>query len=48
MELAFDDLFDTRLEPKSFDLVHAHYVIASLGRGREQVAAHRRLVKPGG
>ena len=48
VELVVDDLFETKLKPKSFDLVHARYVIAPLGRGREQVAAHRRLVKPGG
>ena len=48
VELIVDDLFATKLKPKSFDLVHARYVIAPLGRGREQVAAHRRLVKPGG
>jgi SAM-dependent methyltransferase len=48
VELVVDDLFDSRLEPQSFDLVHARYLIAPLGRGREQVALHRRLVKPGG
>jgi len=48
VELAVDDLFGSKLEPGSFDLVHARYVIAPLGRGREQVAAHRRLVRPGG
>ena len=48
VELAVDDLFDSNLEPESFDLVHARYVIAPLGRGREQVASHRRLVRPGG
>jgi SAM-dependent methyltransferase len=48
VELVVDDLFDSRLEPQSFDLVHARYEIAPLGRGREQVASHRRLVKPGG
>ena len=48
VELVVDDLFDTRLEPQSFDLVHARYVIAPLGRGAEQIAAHERLVKPGG
>ena len=48
VELAVDDLFESKLEPQSFDLVHARYVIAPLGRGREQVATHRRLVKPGG
>jgi SAM-dependent methyltransferase len=48
VELVVDDLFDSELEPESFDLVHARFVIAPLGRGREQVAAHRRLVRPTG
>jgi SAM-dependent methyltransferase len=48
VELVVDDLFDSKLQPQSFDLVHARYLIAPLGRGREQVASHRRLVKPGG
>jgi SAM-dependent methyltransferase len=48
VELVVDDLFDSKLEPQSFDLVHARYLIAPLGRGREQAASHRRLVKPGG
>jgi SAM-dependent methyltransferase len=48
VELVLDDLFDSKLQPRSFDLVHARYQIAPLGRGREQVASHRRLVKPGG
>ena len=48
VELVVDDLFDSKLEPQSFDLVHARYLIAPLGRGREQVALHQRLVKPGG
>src|SRR5687768_11854792 len=48
VELVVDDLFETKLGPQSFDLVHARYVIAPLGRGREQVAAYRRLVRPGG
>ena len=48
VELVVDDLFDSKLEPHSFNLVHARYQIAPLGRGREQVACHRRLVKPGG
>ena len=48
VELVRDDLFASKLEPQSFDLVHARYLIAPLGRGREQAAAHRRLVKPGG
>ena len=48
VELVVDDVFQSRLEPRSFDLVHARYLIAPLGRGAEQVASHRRLVKPGG
>jgi len=48
IELAVDDLFDSKLEPESFDLVHARYVIAPLGRGHEQVAAHWALVRRGG
>jgi SAM-dependent methyltransferase len=48
VELVVDNLFESRLEPRSFDLVHARYVIAPLGRGSEQVAAHARLVTPGG
>ena len=48
VELVVDDLFDSTLEPRSFDLVHARYVIAPLGRGAEQLASHKRLVKPGG
>jgi SAM-dependent methyltransferase len=48
VELIIDDLFESKLEPQSFDLVHARYQIAPLGRGREQVASYRRLVKPGG
>ena len=48
VDLVIDDLFASKLEPRSFDLVHARYVIAPLGRGREQVTSHRRLVRPGG
>ena len=48
IELVVDDLFESRLEPRSFDLIHARYQIAPLGRGREQVASYRRLIKPGG
>jgi SAM-dependent methyltransferase len=48
VDLVVDDLFQSRLERQSFDLVHARYVIAPLGRGREQVAAFRQLVRPAG
>lgn len=46
--LANDDLFDSRLEPGSFDLVHARFQLAPLGRMDEQIAGYRRLVKAGG
>ena len=48
VELVVDDLFESRLEPGSFDLVHARFQVAPLGRGAEQVAAYRRLVRPDG
>jgi SAM-dependent methyltransferase len=48
VELAVDDLFESKLEPGSFELVHARYVIAPLGRGPEQVASFHRLLGPGG
>src|SRR5688572_566858 len=48
VELVVDDLFESGLDPESFDLVHARYVIAPLGRGPEQLASFKRLVRPGG
>ena len=48
VELVVDDLFQSKLEAQSFDLVHARYQIAPLGRGREQVASYRRLLEPEG
>jgi ubiquinone/menaquinone biosynthesis C-methylase UbiE len=48
VELVVDDVFDSKQEPHSFDLVHARYLIAPLGRGPEQVASHQRLLRPGG
>jgi ubiquinone/menaquinone biosynthesis C-methylase UbiE len=48
VELVVDDLFESKLERQSFELVHARYQIAPLGRGREQVASYRRLVRPSG
>jgi hypothetical protein len=46
--LVKDDLFASELEPSSFDLVHARFEIAPLGRGQEQLATYLRLVRPGG
>jgi SAM-dependent methyltransferase len=48
VDLVEDELFASALEPASFDLVHARFQLAPLGRFEEQVAAYRRLVKPGG
>jgi SAM-dependent methyltransferase len=42
-----DDLFASTLEPGSFDLVHARFVIAPVGRGAEQLAVYRKLAAPG-
>jgi len=43
-----DDLFASDLEPASFDLVHARFQIAPLGRADEIVDTMLRLVRPGG
>jgi hypothetical protein len=43
-----DDLFQSQLPAASFDLVHSRFQIAPLGRGAEQLAAYRRLLRPGG
>jgi ubiquinone/menaquinone biosynthesis C-methylase UbiE len=43
-----DDLFASKLESASFDLVHARFQIAPLGRGADQISNHVRLLRPGG
>ena len=43
-----DDLFASQLESSSFDLVHARFQIAPLGRGSAQMSTHVRLLRPGG
>jgi SAM-dependent methyltransferase len=43
-----DDLFATRLEPASFDLVHARFELTPLGRGHEQMETYVRLLRSGG
>ena len=48
VELVHDDLFDSALPAASFDLVHARFQLAPLGRFEEQVAALTRLLVPGG
>jgi SAM-dependent methyltransferase len=46
--LTRDDLFASQLPSASFDLVHARFQIAPLGRAAEQIAVYRRWLKPGG
>jgi SAM-dependent methyltransferase len=46
--LVKDDLFRSALEPASFDLVHARFVLTPLGRGPEHLAAYLGLARPGG
>ena len=46
--LTKDDLFASKLEPSSFDLVHARFQIGPLGRGPDQISNHVRLLRPGG
>ena len=48
VSVKIDDLFATKLEPSSYDLVHARFEIAPLGRGREQLETYLSLVRPGG
>lgn len=48
VELLKDDLFSSCLPAGTFDLVHARFQIAPLGRGQQQVSAYLRLLKPGG
>ena len=46
--LTKDDLFASKLESSSFDLVHARFQIGPLGRGPDQISNHVRLLRPGG
>jgi SAM-dependent methyltransferase len=46
--LAHDDLFDSRLEPHTFDLVHSRFEIGPLGRAADQLASYLGLVASGG
>jgi SAM-dependent methyltransferase len=46
--LVHDDLFDSRLGPHTFDLVHSRFEIGPLGRASDQLASYLRLVASGG
>ena len=48
VDLVHDDVFASELSPASFDLVHARFQLAPLGRVEEQLAAFQRLTKSGG
>lgn len=48
VRLVNDDLFASRLEPSSFDLIHARFELTPLGRGPDQMATYLRLMRPGG
>jgi SAM-dependent methyltransferase len=48
VSLVKDDLFATRLEAASFDLVHARFEMTPLGRRSAQLATYLRLLRPGG
>ena len=46
--LVHDDLFASALAPGAFDLVHARFQIAPLGRGPAVIDTMQRLLAPGG
>jgi len=48
VDLVQDDIFASRLPPHTFDLVHARFQLAPLGRIEEQLDVYRRWLKPGG
>lgn len=48
VSLLRDDLFDSALDAHTFDLVHARFQLAPLGRADEQLSAYLRLAAPGG
>jgi ubiquinone/menaquinone biosynthesis C-methylase UbiE len=48
VRIVVDDVFDSRLPERSFDLVHSRFMLGPVGRPDDQVATYRRLLKPGG
>jgi SAM-dependent methyltransferase len=48
VEVLHDDLFASALPLGAFDLVHARFQLAPLGRVHDQLDAHQRLLRPGG
>jgi SAM-dependent methyltransferase len=47
VSLVKDDLFASKLEPDSFDLVHARFEICPLGRAHEQMQTYLRVARSG-
>jgi SAM-dependent methyltransferase len=48
VSIVTDDVLDSALPDRSFDLVHARFMLASVGQPAVQLATFRRLLKPGG
>jgi len=48
VSVVVDDVFSSWLPDRSFDLVHARFLLGPLGRHEEQFATYRRLLRPGG
>jgi SAM-dependent methyltransferase len=48
VSIVIDDVLDSALPDRSFDLVHARFMLAAVGQPEVQLATYRRLLKPGG
>lgn len=48
VRIVIDDLFNSRLPEASFDLVHARFQLAPIGKFEEQINCYLKLVAPGG
>jgi SAM-dependent methyltransferase len=48
VSVVVDDVFDSWLPERSFDLVHARFMLGPVGRPDDQMETYRRLVRPGG
>jgi SAM-dependent methyltransferase len=48
VEITHDDLFASALPQQAFDLVHARFQLAPLGRAQAQMRSYVHLLKPGG
>ena len=48
VRIVIDDLFNSRLPEASFDLVHARFQLAPIGKFEDQINCYLKLVAPGG